>query len=442
MTKKHALLSLLGLALFGTVPLSTHANTTQASPAKPVTKQDGIIALVNNEIILQSELEGAVALLYASMGKTQLSPQVIQNQALDLLIVRKIQLGIIKRAGVTTNEAVINGQLLEIARSEGFDNLTTYAQHLEKQEKGSYAKIRNELIEQASISALWQHELSNRAKVSTQEIDAFLASPEGKSLHQDEYRTVHVRVPYPNSRPTSSQKQDALEVANRLKTTLTSGLPLQTLMKQAQGTYPIELQGSDSGYYFSAKNLPRELANTITKLSVGEVSEPLVTEVGVDVILLADKRVGGQMLLPEWQTSHILIKVDALQSEAIAEQRINDIYTALQRGASFEELAATYSEDAGSATQKGSLDWVSEGQMVSEFETMMKKTEKGDFSIPFKTQFGYHILKINDTRQRDVTEQYRRARAEEILLTRLAPQAQEDWIQELKSNSYIKIIGQ
>lgn len=442
MTKKHTLLNLLGLTLFVTMPLSTHANTTQPPTNKQATKQDGIVALVNDEVILNSELEEAVALLQESMGNARLSPKVIQNQALDLLIVRKIQLGIIKRAGITTNEATINGQLLEIARSEGFDNLTTYAQHLEKQEKGSYTKLRSELIEQAAIAALWQHELGNRAKVSAQEIDAFLASPEGKSLNQDEYRTVHVRVPYPNSRPTNSEKQAALEVANHLKTTLTSGLPLQTLMKQAQGTYPVELQGSNVAHYFTARNLPRELANIITNLSVGEVSEPLVTEAGVDVILLADKRVGGQMLLPEWHTSHILIKVDALQSEAIAEQRINDIYTALQRGASFEELAATYSEDTGSATQKGSLDWVLEGQMVPEFEATMKKTEKGDFSTPFKTQFGYHILKVNNTRQRDVTEQYRRVRAEEILLARLAPQAQEDWIQELKSNSYIKIIGQ
>lgn len=435
MTKKYALISLLSLATLGVAPLSTYANTAYAS------KQDGIVALVNDEVILKSELDEATAFIKESLGNRQVSPQLIQKQALDLLIVRKIQLGIIKRAGVIPNDTIINQELLNIARTQGFDNLTSFAKHLESQKKGSYTTLRNELIEEASIAALWQHELGNRAKVSPQEIDAFLASPEGKSLNQDEYRTMHVRIPYPDNttRPTASQKQEALDVAERLRVALKTESTLPSAMRQAQGNYPMELQGADTGYN-RASSLPRELANGITELGIGDVSAPIITEKGVDVVMLIDKRIGGQVMLPEWHTSHILIKVDATQSKEIAEQKINELYSALQRGANFEELAATYSDDTGSATQKGSLDWVSEGQMVAEFEEMMKKTEKGDFSTPFASQFGYHILKVNDTRKRDVTNTYRRTRAEEILKARLAPQAQEDWIQELKSSAYIKIM--
>lgn len=435
MTKKYAFIGLLSLAMFGFVSPNIYANTPQTA------QQDGIIAMVNDEIILKSELDEAVAFIQSSLGAKKVSPQLIEKQALDLLIVRKIQLGIIKRAGVTPNETVINQELLGIARTQGFDNLTSFAKHLESQKKGSYTTLRSELIEETSIAALWQHELGNRTKVSPQEIDAFLASPEGKSLNQDEYRTVHIRVPYLDtpSRLTASQQQEALAVANRLQTILKTTSDPTVAMRQAQGKYAVELQGADTGY-MPAKALPRELANIITSLKVGDVSTPITTDTGVDVVMLIDKRANGQVMLPEWHTSHILIKIDATQSPEIAEQKINELYSALQRGANFEELAATYSNDTGSATQKGSLDWVAEGQMVAEFEEMMKKTEKGDFSTPFKTQFGYHILKVNDTRKRDVTERYRRVRAEEILLGRLAPQAQEDWIQELKSGAYIKIM--
>lgn len=439
MKKSYLALALMGLSLASIAP--SHANTA----TNTISRSDGVIAVVNDDIILQSELNHAIAALSAEYAaqKRPVSRTIIANQALDLLITRKLQLGIIKRAGVTPNDTVINNQLLTIAKREGFNDLTTFAQSLEKQQAGSYAALRNELIEEAAIGALWQHELGSRIKVSKQEIDAFLASPEGKALDQDEYRTIHVRVPYIDdpARLSQSQKNEALQVAERLKRALEAGTPLAAAMDEARGSYPLALQGADTGYN-RASSLPRELGNLITALPVGGVSTPIITESGVDVVLLADKRIGGQMILPEWHTSHILAKIDSNQSSAIAEQKINELYSALQKGANFDELAATYSDDTGSASQKGSLGWVGEDQMVPEFETMMKKTEKGDFSIPFRSQFGYHILKVNDTRQRDVTEQYRRARAEEILIGRLAPQAQEDWLQELKAAAYIKIIGQ
>ena len=71
---------------------------------------------------------------------------------------------------------------------------------------------------------------------------------------------------------------------------------------------------------------------------------------------------------------------------------------------------------------------------------MMKKTEANDFSIPFQTQFGWHILKVDAKRKQDVTDTYRRNVARELLYQRLAPQALEDWLQELRAQSYVKIL--
>lgn len=427
-----AALSAVALIAALSAPLAGHANTAQ----------DGIIATVNEEIILKSELEAAMTALAAQYREQNqpINSAVLANQALDLLITRKLQLGIIKRAGITPNDAIINRQLLAIANQQGFDDLASFAEDMDKKAAGSYAALRNELIEAAAMEALWQHQLNNRVKISEQEIDAFLASPDGQALSQDEYRTIHVRIPYLDdpSRLSAEQREAAMQTANRLKQALQSGQNLQAAMDGARGSYAAELQGADTGFN-PASRLPRELARTITTLDVGDVSEPIVTEFGVDVIMLADKRTGGAVILPEWNTSHILVRVDTSQTPAIAEQKINEIYTALQQGQSFEELAATYSDDAGSASQQGNLGWVGEEQMVPQFEQVMKNTEKGDYSTPFTTQFGYHILKVNDLRQRDVTEQYRRAQAEQILISRLAPQAQEDWIAELKAAAYIDI---
>lgn len=228
-----------------------------------------------------------------------------------------------------------------------------------------------------------------------------------------------------------------MQVAYRLKTLLEQGQTLHTAMQNARGNYGAELQGADTGYN-PASSLPTELGNAISTLQIGQVSQPIITPAGVDVVQLTDKR--SAYIVPEWHTSHILVKVDANQPAELAEQKINDLYRQLQQGANFDSLAATYSDDTGSAAQRGSLGWVGTGQMVPEFEAMMKNTEKGDFSVPFTTQFGYHILKVNNTRQRDASQELRRQKAEEILFNRQAPQAQEDWIQELKSSAYIEII--
>ncbi len=423
MSKQFIYASLVALSL--TLPMTAFA------------KQDGVAAVVNDSIILQSELADTTnALLqdYAARGQT-ISQALAERQALELLILRKLQLGIVKRAGVNVNDELIDNQLLQIAKAQGFNSLAEFQQSLERQQLGSYNALRQELIDEAAVGALMEHQLTNLVKISPQEIEAFLRSPEGQALNQVQYRTVHIRVPID---ATTSQAQ-ALAVGQRVRQALAAGQDLETVMAQAGQDYPLDLQGADTGYH-PAANLPADLAPIITSLPVGGISPPLVGAQGVDVILLLDKRDDGQVLLPEWQASHILVKVDANQSAALAEQRINELYNALLQGANFGELAATYSDDTGSAAKQGSLGWVSEGQMVPAFEVAMKNTSAGDFSRPFVSQFGYHIVKVDATRQRDVTEQYKRALAEEILFKRQAPQAQEDWLQELKSSAYINIM--
>lgn len=423
-----------------TMPAIGHAATAPTLSAEHST--DGIIAKVNDDVILKSELIAAMTAMDAEYRQNgvQVSSNRLQNQALDALIMRKLQTAIIKRANATANENVLNNQMLQIARSQGLNSLAELQAALDARQAGSYAALRNQLIEEASLQALTQHQIQSRVHISEQEVDAFLASPDAAKLNQEEYRTIHVRVPYIDdfSRLTNAQKQAAQDAALRVKTALESGQSLQAAMQSARGNYPQEIQGADTGYNLTAA-LPTEVAGVITRLNKTEVSSPIITESGVDIIMLVDKRTTDAMLIPEWQTSHILIGINSSQTDAIARQKIEEIYNQLQQGASFADLAATYSDDTGSAAQKGSLDWVQEDAMVPEFEAVMKSTEKGDYSTPFRTQFGWHILKVDDTRTRDVTTQYRRAMAREALFNRLAPQAQEDWLQELRASAYIEI---
>ena len=425
------------------------ATTTQKNNVArltPANSTDGIIALVNENAILKSDLIAAIAQTQArakAAGEPIANSAQLQSEVLNALILRELQLSLIKRVGLNPDEAAINKRLEQIAKAEGLSSISALQQRLDSAQSGSYATLRAQLIEDTAIQALQQRQITNRVRISEQDIDAFLASPEAKRLNQSEYQTVHVRVPYIDdySRLSEAQRNDALKVAQNLRTRLlVPNVDVAEAIAASQGNYPIPLQGGDMGFHKAAA-LPTELSSEITKLEVGAVSAPLITPEGIDIIKLANKKASDTMLVPQWNTSHILVKVDELQTDALAEQKINDLYSQLRNGADFASLASTYSDDPGSAGRGGDLDWVGEDQMIGPFETMMKNTAVGDYSAPFKTQFGWHILKVEGKRQQDVSDEYLRIMARQALYQRLAPQAKEDWLQELRAGAYIQVLG-
>lgn len=422
------------------------AEQSSVNRLTPANSTDGIIALVNENAILKSELIAAITQTQAraqAAGEPIANSAQLQSEVLNALILRELQLSMVKRVGLNPDEAAINQRLGQIAQAEGLNSISALQQRLDAAQPGSYATLRAQLIEEAAIQALQQRQISNRVRISEQDIDAFLASPEAKRLNQSEYQTIHVRVPYIDdySRLSEAQRAEALKVAQALRTRLlVPNVDVAEAVAASQGSYPIPLQGGDMGFH-KAASLPTELSSEITKLDVGAVSAPLLTPEGIDIIKLADKKASDTMLIPQWNTRHILVKVDELQTDALAEQKINDLYEQLRSGADFAGLASTYSDDPGSAGRGGDLDWVSEDDMIGPFETVMKNTAVGDYSAPFKTQFGWHILKIDGKRQQDVSDQYRRNMARQALYQRLAPQAKEDWLQELRAGAYIQVLG-
>ena len=411
----------------------------------PANSTDGIIALVNDNAIIKSDLIDAVNQTQAraqAAGEPIANSAQLQSEVLNALILREIQLSLVNRVGLKPDEAAINQRLTQIAQSEGLNSLAALQQRLDASQAGSYASLRSKLIEDSAIQSLQQRQITNLVRISEQDIDAFLASPEAKRLNQSEYQTIHVRVPYMDdySRLSQAQRDEALEVAKVLRNRLLApNVDVAAAVAATQGSYPIPLQGGDMGFHKAAA-LPTELSSEITKLDVGAVSEPLVTPEGIDIIKLANKKASDTMIIPQWHTRHILVKVDELQTNALAEQKANDLYDQLRKGADFSGLAATYSDDPGSAGRGGDLDWVSEGDMIGPFEAVMKNTAVGDYSAPFKTQFGWHILKLEGKRQHDVSDQYRRNMARQALYQRLAPQAKEDWLQELRASAYIQVL--
>ena len=407
---------------------------------------DGVIAIVNDTPILRSQLDRAVAQASAQLqaqNKAVSPAQQLYPQVLDQLITKQIQLDIIKRQGLQAEESAVNAALTNLAQQNGVASLAEFQQKLDAQRAGSYQALRQKVSEDLTIQTLQQQQLASRIKISDQDVDNFLKSPESNALEKSQYRTLHIRVPFEadaTGKTSDKQKKQALTVATQIAKNLQAeNANIEQIMTDAQTNYNAQIQGGDMGYHVAAE-LPTELSKNITALEVGQVTNPIATAEGYNVIKLVDKRGGQQKIIDQWHTRHILISPSTALPADMAKQQIDTIYEKLRQGEDFATLASTYSKDPGSASNGGDLGWVSEGDMVPSFEAMMKKTSVNDYSVPFQSQFGWHILKVDEKRQKDVSDVYRKNMAREILYQRMAPQALDDWMQDLRAQAYVKIM--
>lgn len=433
-------------------PVAPEVANSSAKPAPVVTSNsqdqviDGVIAIVNDTPILRSQLDRAVAQASAQLqaqNKAVPPAQQLYPQVLDQLITKQIQLDIIKRQGLQAEESAVNAALTNLAQQNGVASLAEFQQKLDAQRAGSYQALRQKVSEDLTIQTLQQQQLSSRIKISDQDVDNFLKSPESNALEKSQYRTLHIRVPFEadaTGKTSDKQKKQALTVATQIAKNLQAeNANIEQIMTDAQTNYNAQIQGGDMGYHVAAE-LPTELSKNITALEVGQVTNPIATAEGYNVIKLVDKRGGQQKIIDQWHTRHILISPSTALPADMAKQQIDTIYEKLRQGEDFATLASTYSKDPGSASNGGDLGWVSEGDMVPSFEAMMKKTSVNDYSVPFQSQFGWHILKVDEKRQKDVSDVYRKNMAREILYQRMAPQALDDWMQDLRAQAYVKIM--
>ena len=433
-------------------PVTSEVANSSAKPTPVVTSNsqdqviDGVIAIVNDTPILRSQLDRAVAQASAQLqaqNKPVPPAQQLYPQVLDQLITKQIQLDIIKRQGLQAEENAVNAALTNLAQQNGVASLAEFKQKLDAQRAGSYQALRQKVSEDLAIQTLQQQQLASRIKISDQDVDNFLKSPESNALEKSQYRTLHIRVPFEADaagKTSDKQKKQALTVATQIAKNLQAeNANIEQIMTDAQANYNAQIQGGDMGYHVAAE-LPTELSKNITALEVGQVTNPIATAEGYNVIKLVDKRGGQQKIIDQWHTRHILISPSTALPADMAKQQVDTIYEKLRQGEDFATLASTYSKDPGSASNGGDLGWVSEGDMVPSFEAMMKKTSVNDYSVPFQTQFGWHILKVDEKRQKDVSDVYRKNMAREILYQRMAPQALDDWMQDLRAQAYVKIM--
>ena len=272
----------------------------------------------------------------------------------------------------------------------------------------------------------------SRIKISDQDVDNFLKSPEGQAAVGSQVHVIHMRI------SGSTTPSELTQIAQQVKNDLSSNNDFKTIEKK-YSTETVKVDGADMGFR-PLSDIPSELAARVSVLNPGQATELIQAKDGVHVLKLLERKGNEQKaLVPQFETRHILIKTSEVVSPESAKQTIDSIYNRIKAGEDFATLAATYSNDPGSARDGGSLGWVSPGMMVPEFDAKMKAATVGQVTEPFETQFGWHILLVSGTRQQDMTQEYQQRMARQILGERQFDSELDSWLRELRSSTYIEV---
>ncbi|MDG1581118.1 peptidylprolyl isomerase [Pseudomonas sp. GOM6] len=398
---------------------------------------DRVVAIVDNDVIMYSQLDQRLNEVEQTLNKRggQLPPQdVLQQQVLERLIVENLQLQIGDRSGIRITDEELNQAMASIAQR---NNLTLDQFRAALARDGlSYEQAREQIRREMVISRVRQRRVAERIQVTDQEVNNFLASDLGQMQLAEEYRLANILIPVPDA-ASPDQIRAAAQKTAEVYDKLRGGADFAQMAIANSGSENA-LEGGDIGWRKGAQ-LPPAFAELIRSLSVGEITEPLRTPGGFMIVKLQEKRGGDTQMRDEVHVRHILIKPNAIRSEAETQRLVERLHQRILAGEDFAELAKSFSEDPGSALNGGDLNWIDPNSLVPEFRDVMAKTPSGQLSEPFKSPYGWHVLEVLGRRATDSSDQFRKQQAMNALRNRKYDEELQAWLRQIRDEAYVEI---
>ncbi len=396
---------------------------------------DRIIAVVNDNVILQSELEQQIHIAQSEMKDHGITPppeDALRSQVLERLILMRLQTDRAKEAGIKVDDRELNDVMNNIAAQNKM-TLAQLAQSV-KSEGMDYTALREQVRQQVLANRVRQKEVDSRVVVTDQDIDQFLAANGNED--QTEYHLAHILVALPDA-ASPEVREKAHAKADAVLKRLRGGDDFaQVAITSSDGQQA--LQGGDLGWR-KASALPSVFATAMAKMKPGDTSALIEASNGYNIIKLIERRDAGErQTVTETQSRHILLTPNTIRSEDATRAQAYELYERLKKGGDFAELAKKYSDDPGSKNAGGDLGWQPPGVFTPEFQEHIDALKDGELSQPFHSQFGWHIARVEARRTRDVTTEARRGRARQTITQRKDAEEYEAWLRRLREEAYVE----
>lgn len=408
-----------------------------AAAAPPSVPIDRVVVVVNDEVITAGEVTArlpAVRRQLARQGVRVPSEEVLRKSILERMVLERLQLQIARQLGIDTDNDKVERALARIAE----DNRMKPDEFLAalKGEGISEDEFRRQLRAQLTIQQLVDREINNRVSVSDTEVENFLSRNRNDDV---EYNLSHILIGVPEL-ASPEAIQAARKRADDLWRELRAGGDFEQLaIAHSQDDKALE---AGSLGWKKPGQLPALFVSAVEKMPLGGVSEVLRSANGFHILKLNDKRGGGQPLaVTQHHVRHILVRPNELLSVAEAKTKLANLRQRIENGEDFAALARAHSDDPGSASNGGDLGWINPGQTVADFERAVRALEPMQLSEPIRTPYGWHLLQVLARREQDLSGERRLANARQQLHARKADERYEQWLRQLRDESFVEYKG-
>lgn len=442
-----------GQASAGSASGTAAAGSSSAAPANPgsgflppassnAKVVDAVRVVVNDEVITRNEVRNRVAQIVQRLRaqNTQLPPQEdLERQVIEAMIVERAQVQLAKEMGVRVDDRMLDAAIGRIAQDQKM-SVQEMRNQMEK-EGMAFAAFREEIRNEIMMQRLREHEVDSKIQVSDAEVDTFLAAEKAAAADRIEVDIAQILVGIPaNATPEqiAARSARADEVMRQLRTGADFAKVAATYSDAADA-----LKGGAVGWR-EADRLPPVFANALRKLSPGQVTPIIKTNIGFYILKLNDKRslansTPEQNVIEQTRARHIMMRATPTMSADEVKRRLEEMRAKIEsKAATFEDLARQNSQDNSSSTKGGDLGWLYPGDVMPEFEAAMAAMKPGELSGVVQTPFGFHLIQVLERKSEDVTLQKERNRARAIIRERKLGEAFEDWARQVRDRAYVE----
>lgn len=431
MTKTFPVLlaSLLAVST-ASVPLQVLAQQTQ-----PL---DRIAAVVDEDVILQSELDRALANIKTQYAgrENQLPPDdVLSRQVLERLVLVKLQVTRAEGSGIRVSDQELNQAINSIAQQNG-SNLDTLRGRL-AQDGIDFDEFRRSVRDEIIVQRLRQSYAQSRVSVSEGEVDAAIKQ---QAVTGTQYHLAHILIATPDG-ADANQIATGKQKADGVKALLDKGELDFNAAAVRYSDSPNGLEGGDLGWR-SMDEIPQAFLQVMQDMKAGDVVGPLRGPSGFQLLKLVEVRDANAaastgQTITEYHARHILVRVTEQQNDAAAKAKIDTLRARIAGGADFQAVARDASEDTNSRGQGGDLGWFPVDAFGPDFGRQVEGVTDGNISQPFRTDAGWHVVQRVATRQTDVGVDNQRAQVRETIGRRKLEEEYNRFLSELRGEAYV-----
>ncbi len=405
-----------------------------ALPASAEQLVDYIVALVNDDVVLSSEVDETYRNLerqFRARGSELPDAEALKRQILERIIVTRVQVQRATQGGLNVSDEDINLAMTDIAARNNM-SLNQFARAL-RSEGIDYLVVRQQVRDEMLVEQLRRAEVESRIVVSAEDVELYL---EQQQDNNREYRLSHILIALPDG-ANENLRQQRLADAGKIVRRAREGADFASLAVEHSNS-PRALEGGDLGWRREGE-LPTLFADLVPGMAAGDVSDPIATSGGIHIVKLVEQRGGDSRAhVNEIHARHILLQANVLRDERETRRELSALRERIAEGADFAALAREHSEDPGSVNQGGDLGWKQPGSFVPDFQAMLEELEPGELSPVFRTPFGWHIAEVLGRRQVDRTVELRRNQAREAIFRRKVGEEFESWVRRLRDEAYVE----